>query len=67
MGILPTSGEKASEGRVRDGHYHWSWGHRWSNTERLDLRLERKLGWNEGGLAGYQDGSQWAGYLRRSW
>lgn len=26
----------------------WSWGHRWSNTEPLDLRLERKLGWNEG-------------------
>lgn len=27
-------------------------GHRWSNAEHLDLRLERNLGWNRGSQAG---------------
>lgn len=33
-----------------------SWDHRWSNTEHLDLRLERNLEWNEERQAGDLDG-----------
>lgn len=66
-----TGGVKASEGGL--GHVHLerrrrgsqgsqgSWGHRWSNTELFDLRLERNLGWNQGCRAGDVDGQPVSG------